>query len=338
MVQQGHPQPPLPSPAALTKCKSEIPEHSPYQQSESDHQGWAAKSNSNNCACFASLQCFTSASQRSMMSLLILACMMAFTSTSQCSTMSLHRARSLAKWWEWDHGLCVMHFMQWHMELDVRCFNLWPALSCGWRYRTVIFVRACPAFHKSTKIQGLDCLTIMAPHNATSKQAKSASYQRSELQQVTHCQAQKQDKLEKQQKKVLKTAYQNDPNCFKKEPSVLLSDFDKEEDTMFLDHSVQMKLSKPKLLTFSTGKIPIASCTTTPITSAHKLKKGPKAKRVVPPSDRDLDGTLDSTSTTSDGTSDEFGNNSEPEADQTNNCAEDGDTATESLMATWGTK
>jgi hypothetical protein len=52
------------------------------------------------------------------------------------------------------------------------------------------------------------------------------------LQQVAHRQARKQDKLEKRQKKVLKTAYQNDPNRFEKEPSVLLSDFDKEEDTM----------------------------------------------------------------------------------------------------------
>jgi len=52
------------------------------------------------------------------------------------------------------------------------------------------------------------------------------------LQQVAHCRARKQDKLEKWQKKVLKTAYQNDPNHFEKEPSVLLSDFDKEEDTM----------------------------------------------------------------------------------------------------------
>jgi hypothetical protein len=39
-----------------------------------------------------------------------------------------------------------------------------------------------------------------------------------------------------------------------------------------------------------------------------------------------------------DGTSDESGNDSEPEADQTDDCVEDGDTATESSMATWGTK
>jgi hypothetical protein len=51
-----------------------------------------------------------------------------------------------------------------------------------------------------------------------------------------------------------------------------------------------------------------------------------------------LDSTSDSTSTTSDNTSDESGNNSEPEADQTDDCAEDGDTATESLTTTQGTK
>jgi hypothetical protein len=39
-----------------------------------------------------------------------------------------------------------------------------------------------------------------------------------------------------------------------------------------------------------------------------------------------------------DGTSDESGNDSEPEADQTDNCAEDVDTATESSTATRGTK
>jgi hypothetical protein len=48
-----------------------------------------------------------------------------------------------------------------------------------------------------------------------------------------------------------------------------------------------------------------------------------------------LDGTSDDTSTTSDGTSD--GNDSEP-TDQTDDWAEDGDTATESLTATRGTK
>ncbi|KAG1865455.1 hypothetical protein DFJ58DRAFT_864495 [Suillus subalutaceus] len=146
---------------------------------------------------------------------------------------------------------------------------------------------------------------------------EKASYQGLELQQVIHRQARKQDKLKKWQKKVLKTAYQNDPDHFEKEPSVLLSNIDKEEDTMFSDHSVQTKLSKPKLLTFSMGKIPKASRTTTPTTSARKSTKGPKAKRVVPPSDRDLDGTSDGTSTTSD---------------------EDGDTAMESSMAARGTK
>jgi hypothetical protein len=52
------------------------------------------------------------------------------------------------------------------------------------------------------------------------------------LQQVVHHKARKQDKLEKQQKKGLKMAYQNDPNRFEKEPSLLLSDINKEEDTM----------------------------------------------------------------------------------------------------------
>ncbi|KAG1848490.1 hypothetical protein DFJ58DRAFT_889957 [Suillus subalutaceus] len=271
---------------------------------------------------------------------------MAFTSASQRSTMSLRRARSLTKWREWDHGLSGL----WHMELNVRCFNLWPALSCGWRYRTVIFVRAWQVFEVwivqqpwlfarpplSEQNQVLQFRYWKWNHLRAPRVVVNDDQLKKQATKVVHHQARKQDKLETRQKKVLKTAYQNDPDRFKKEPSVLLSDIDKEEDTMFSDHSVQTKLSKPKLLTFSTGKIPKASRTTTPTTSAHKSTKGPKAKRVVPPSDRDLDGTSDGTSTTSDGTSDESGNDSEPEADQTDDCAEDGDTAMELSMAARG--
>ncbi|KAG1831932.1 hypothetical protein DFJ58DRAFT_736512 [Suillus subalutaceus] len=147
---------------------------------------------------------------------------------------------------------------------------------------------------------------------------EKASYQGLELQQV------------------LKMAYQNDPDHFEKEPSVLLSDIDKEEDTMFSDHSVQTKLSKPKLLTFSTGEDSQSVTHHHSHNQCAQVDKG--SERVVPPSDRDLDGTSDGTSTTSDDTSDESGNDSEPEADQIDNCAEDGDTAMESSMAAQGIK
>ncbi|KAG1801205.1 uncharacterized protein BJ212DRAFT_1305117 [Suillus subaureus] len=88
-------------------------------------------------------------------------------------------------------------------------------------------------------------LVIMPPYKATSKQLTSS----------------KEQKLEKQKKRVLKTAYQGNPEVFETEPLELHSDADREEDTMFSDHSMQTKLSNAKVLTFSAGKIPIASHT-----------------------------------------------------------------------------
>ena len=53
-----------------------------------------------------------------------------------------------------------------------------------------------------------------------------------ESQNIIHHQARKENRLEKQKKKALKATYQNNPKVFEKEPSELLSDVDKEEDTM----------------------------------------------------------------------------------------------------------
>jgi hypothetical protein len=54
----------------------------------------------------------------------------------------------------------------------------------------------------------------------------------SESQHVTHCQENKEKKLEKQKKKALKAAYQAEPDDFEQEPSKLHSNIDREEETM----------------------------------------------------------------------------------------------------------
>ncbi|KAG1775049.1 hypothetical protein EV702DRAFT_1047173 [Suillus placidus] len=80
-----------------------------------------------------------------------------------------------------------------------------------------------------------------------------------------------QDKQQaKQKKRALKATYQDNPDDFEKEPSVLHSDSDQDEDTMFSDHALQTKLSNTKVLAFSMGKIPPASHITSG--SARQLK------------------------------------------------------------------
>lgn len=132
------------------------------------------------------------------------------------------------------------------------------------------------------KIQGLDVITTMATsRKVTSKHAKSKdtqpaqppmrtasgrqrqptekeTYRVSESQHVTHRQENKEKKLEKQKKKALRAAYEANPNGFEQEPSELHSDIDREEETMFSDRDMPSKLSrsKPKVLTYSAGKIP----------------------------------------------------------------------------------
>ncbi|KAG1734203.1 uncharacterized protein EDB91DRAFT_1084113 [Suillus paluster] len=108
----------------------------------------------------------------------------------------------------------------------------------------------------------------MPPYKATSKQLTSGAAQTpprttsvSESQHIIRQQIGKEQKLEKQKKRVLKSAYQVNPEVFETEPLELHSDADREEENMFSDHSVQTKLSNAKVLTFSAGKIPIASCT-----------------------------------------------------------------------------
>ncbi|KAG1775222.1 hypothetical protein EV702DRAFT_1236232 [Suillus placidus] len=122
----------------------------------------------------------------------------------------------------------------------------------------------------------------MAPRKPTSKQQKSKcapsppaakqqvrtasgrerrptekeNYRLSESQHVVRRQEIKENRTAKQKKKALKAAYQGHPDVFEKEPSELLSDIDRQEDTMFSDRSVHTRLSNTNSLTFSTGKIP----------------------------------------------------------------------------------
>jgi hypothetical protein len=54
----------------------------------------------------------------------------------------------------------------------------------------------------------------------------------SETQNMVRRQATKEKKLEKQKKRALKVTYQDNPDVFEREPSELLSDSDRDEDTM----------------------------------------------------------------------------------------------------------
>jgi len=49
---------------------------------------------------------------------------------------------------------------------------------------------------------------------------------------MAHRQATKEKRLEKQKKRALKVTYQDNPDVFEREPSELLSDTDRDEDTM----------------------------------------------------------------------------------------------------------
>ncbi|KAG2108841.1 hypothetical protein BD769DRAFT_1392652 [Suillus cothurnatus] len=130
----------------------------------------------------------------------------------------------------------------------------------------------------------------MPPHKPTSKQVKTS------VPLPPHGK-----KLEKQKKRALKVTYQDNPDVFEREPSELLSDSNRDEDTMFSDHALQTKLSNTRVLAFSVGKIPPASHNTSG--SARK----PKAPQDNPLST--LDDTSDKFSDSS-----ELTNQSQPKA------------------------
>ncbi|KAG1886053.1 hypothetical protein F4604DRAFT_1675734 [Suillus subluteus] len=145
-----------------------------------------------------------------------------------------------------------------------------------------------------------------------------------ESQHVVHCQKIKEKWSEKQKKKALKAAYQGQPDIFEQEPSELLSNIDRQEDTMFFDHSIETKLSNANVLTFSTGKIPPRwHNQNTPIT-ANQNAKGPN----VPPSNAHLDDALDYTPTLDAGNDDDDESTDEDDHGNTN----------EQLPAAWGMK
>ncbi|KAG1734278.1 hypothetical protein EDB19DRAFT_1911135 [Suillus lakei] len=134
---------------------------------------------------------------------------------------------------------------------------------------------------------------------ATKQQVRTASgrecrptekenYRLSESQHVVHRQEIKETRTAKQKKKALKAAYQGHPDVFEKELSELLSNMDRQEDTMFSDHSVNTRLSNTNSLTFSTGKIPLRLRNPSIPTT-----KGPKAPHNVDESTDDDDDTAD---------------------------------------------
>ncbi|KAG1876695.1 hypothetical protein DFJ58DRAFT_835980 [Suillus subalutaceus] len=116
-------------------------------------------------------------------------------------------------------------------------------------------------------------------HTASGRErqpTEKENYRFSESQHVVHRQEIKETRTAKQKKKALKAAYQGHPDVFEKEPSELLSDMDRQEDTMFSDHSVDTRLSNTNSLTFSTGKIPPRLRN-----SSIPTTKGPKAPHNV---------------------------------------------------------
>ncbi|KAG2117747.1 hypothetical protein DEU56DRAFT_761304 [Suillus clintonianus] len=158
------------------------------------------------------------------------------------------------------------------------------------------------------------------------KPTEKENYRLSESQHIVRRQARKEDKLEKRKKKALKSAYQGNPKDFEREPSELLSDPDRAEDTMFSDHSVQTKLSNARVLTFSTTKIPVA-----PHTSGSERKS--TTRRDTTPTSN-----VDDSSTTSDDTSDESSDNSRSEAGADVADEEDEDIIEEPSTTAQGTK
>ncbi|KAG2111753.1 hypothetical protein DEU56DRAFT_985303 [Suillus clintonianus] len=104
----------------------------------------------------------------------------------------------------------------------------------------------------------------------TRRPTEKENYRVSETRSTVRRQATKEKKAEKQKKRALKASYQENPDDFEIEPSELHSDADHDEDTMFLDHALQTKLSNTKVLSFSMGKIPPASRITSG--SARQLK------------------------------------------------------------------
>ncbi|KAG2041274.1 hypothetical protein BDR03DRAFT_979683 [Suillus americanus] len=137
-------------------------------------------------------------------------------------------------------------------------------------------------------------------HTASGRQQqlpKKENYRISESQHITHRQENKEKKLDKQKKKALRAAYEADPNGFKQELSKLHSDIDREEETMIY-HDMLSKLSQSKLkvLTFSAGKIPLATRKTTTTDRTDDEDNNNIAKELSPivqGSKHPLDVTLD---------------------------------------------
>lgn len=195
----------------------------------------------------------------------------------------------------------------------------------------------------------------MPPSKATSKQAKTSvlsslqgnqplaqtsrgrprrptekeNYRVSETQSTVRRQATKEKKAEKQKKRALKATYQENPDDFENEPSELHSDTDHDEDTMFLDHALQTKLSNTKVLSFSMGKIPPASRITSG--SARQLKAP------IDSDNTNVDESSGDNSDKNDNDQSEAGTGQTDEEDG-NTIEEDGNTIEEQLPATRASK
>ncbi|KAG1779239.1 hypothetical protein EV702DRAFT_1195213 [Suillus placidus] len=89
-------------------------------------------------------------------------------------------------------------------------------------------------------------------------------------------------KKEKRKLKVLRTAYQKNPEEFNDEPTELLSDVDRDEENMFSDHVVPTKVSTSPALTFTAGRIPPVVLAPKSVSNVHHgLSKTHKAPATI---------------------------------------------------------
>ncbi|KAG1779093.1 hypothetical protein EV702DRAFT_1195608 [Suillus placidus] len=104
-------------------------------------------------------------------------------------------------------------------------------------------------------------------------------------------------KKEKRKLKVLRTAYQKNPEEFNDEPTELLSDVDRDEENMFSDHVVPTKVSTSPALTFTAGRIPPVVLAPKSVSNVHHgLGKTHKAPATVATDGDDSSSADDSSS------------------------------------------
>ncbi|KAG1774494.1 hypothetical protein EV702DRAFT_1280597 [Suillus placidus] len=123
------------------------------------------------------------------------------------------------------------------------------------------------------------------------------NYRLSKNRQGEDCHKKEQMKKEKRKLKVLRTAYQKNPEEFNDEPTKLLSDVDWDEENMFSDHVVPTKVSTSPALTFTAGRIPPVVLAPKSVSNVHHgLGKTHKAPATIATDGDDSSSADDSSS------------------------------------------